>query len=145
MVYHFKLYIVIFYSFNSPNVFVQQCSKLHLSHTQNMRNMVFQIVPKLSYDAMKEFRREQKAMKQKQDNPNEREDQNDMTSILLQKQKQDTLKKRCAMNKINNIKLMQEMAGKKVVYGMPIQFMHVDSGYFLQLAKRISQGDRKCQ
>jgi hypothetical protein len=33
--------------------------------------MVFEIVPKLSYDAMKELRRERKAIKAKSENPNE--------------------------------------------------------------------------
>lgn len=33
----------------------------------------------------------------------------------------------------------------KVHYGMPIQLMHVDSGFFIQHAKRISHIDRSCQ
>lgn len=49
------------------------------------------------------------------------------------------------INKINNEKLIQNMTGRKVTYGMPIQLMHLDSGYFLQYNKRISELDRQCQ
>ena len=45
-------------SFNAASVHVQQCSKIHISHTQNFRNMSFTVLPKLNYDAMKELRRE---------------------------------------------------------------------------------------
>lgn len=55
--------------FNSPEVYIQSCSKLHCSHIPNIRNMVFQITPKLSYDAEKEFRREMKSIKQKEGDP----------------------------------------------------------------------------
>jgi hypothetical protein len=50
-------------SFNASNVYMQECSKIHISHTQNLRNMAFQVIPKLNYDAMKEIRREEKALK----------------------------------------------------------------------------------
>jgi len=44
--------------FSSPELFVQECSKIHLSHVPNLRNMIFEIVPKLGYDPMRELRRE---------------------------------------------------------------------------------------
>ena len=50
-------------SFNSPKLFLQYCSKLHRSHIVNVRNMVFEVVPKLSYDSCKEYKREMKALK----------------------------------------------------------------------------------
>lgn len=49
--------------FNSPKLFLQYCSKLHRSHIVNVRNMVFEVVPKLSYDSAKEYKREMKAIK----------------------------------------------------------------------------------
>lgn len=48
-------------------------------------------------------------------------------------------------NTNNNNKLMQDMHGKRIIYGMPIQLRHVDSQYFLQYTKKISQNDRQCQ
>lgn len=51
--------------FNSPKLYIQHCSKLHRSHIVNVSNFVFEIVPKLSYDCMKEWRRDKKAQKLK--------------------------------------------------------------------------------
>ena len=51
--------------FNAPRLYVQHCSKLHRSHIVNVSNFVFEIVPKLSYDCMKELRRDRKAQKLK--------------------------------------------------------------------------------
>ena len=45
---------------------MQQCSKLHRSHIVNARNMVFEVVPKLSYDSQKEYKREIKQQKMKE-------------------------------------------------------------------------------
>ena len=47
-------------SFNSPLITVQKCASMHISHVFNLRNMVFEILPKLTYDAMKELRHEKK-------------------------------------------------------------------------------------
>lgn len=51
------------------------------------------MVPKLSYDAMKEYRREEKAVKQSNENPNERGrgDVNQNQVIMLQQKKRATL------------------------------------------------------
>ena len=49
--------------FNSPKIYLQMCSQLHPSTVINNRNLVFQIIPKLGYDAMKEFKREMKQSK----------------------------------------------------------------------------------
>ena len=44
---------------------MQHCSKLHRSHIVNVSNFVFEVIPKLSYDCMKEWRRDKKAEKLK--------------------------------------------------------------------------------
>lgn len=46
--------------FNSPKLFLQSCSRLHRSHIINVCNLVFEVVPKLTYSSMKEMRREGK-------------------------------------------------------------------------------------
>jgi hypothetical protein len=53
--------------FNSPQIYLQVCSKLHDSHFQNQRSMLFQVVPRLSYDALKELRREEKQKESRSD------------------------------------------------------------------------------
>lgn len=55
------------------------------------------------------------------------------------------LKRRLIAQGQNNITIMNEWFGKKVLYGQNIQLMHVDSGYFLQHAKKVSELDRSCQ
>ena len=125
--------------FNSPEIFLQQCSKLHNSHIFNVNSMVFEVVPKLSYDAMKEQRREAKALQTRTENPNNQGfDQNDVQEVLVQQTRMQTLEKRVKMNDENNTRYRQAMLGRKVMYGQPIQLMHVDSGYFIQHAKRVS-------
>ncbi len=47
--------------FNSPELKLYECSKLHRSHIINVRNMIFQMIPKLSYDPHGELKRELKA------------------------------------------------------------------------------------
>ena len=62
----------------------------------------------------------------------------DPNLLLVQMQKQETLERRVKNNETNNNKLILDLHGRRVSYGQPIQLMHVDSGYFLQFAKRVS-------
>ena len=59
-------------SFNSREIYLQQCSKLHNSHIFNMRNMVFRVMPRLSYEAIRSARREMKLKLQREENPDDR-------------------------------------------------------------------------
>lgn len=129
-------------SFNAPDVYLQQCSKLHSSHTYNMRNMAFKVVPKLGYDSYKDHRREVKAVKARESIPNLTGAPEE--NVLLMQQKWETHERRMNLNKINNDKYIDMMNKRKVTYGMPIQLMHVDSGYFLTMTKSLSQTDRSC-
>ena len=54
------------FGYNSKELFMQQCSKLHRSHILNMRNFVFQVMPKLTYESSKQMRREKKTKKMNQ-------------------------------------------------------------------------------
>jgi hypothetical protein len=65
--------------------------------------------------------------------------------MMLQAQRWEVLERRKLANHENNLKTMSDMFGQRVYYGQPVQLMHVDSGYFLQHAKKISQVDRTCQ
>ena len=123
--------------FNSPKILVQQCSKIHCSHIPNLRSMVFQVIPKLGYDPMRELRREKKAINQRamskqldggQDDCNEDRMKNE---ILLQHEKTRMLEKRIEQQNLNNLRWIKKQRGKKILYGTSIQMMHVDSGMYL--------------
>lgn len=83
--------------------------------------MVFEVVPKLSYDAMREWRREAKAVKARNENPNyDLGDQNDVQQMMLQQKRWETLEKRVKQNNENNSKYRKLTYGRKVMYGQPI-------------------------
>ena len=104
--------------FNSPEIYIQQCSKLHNSHIFNSRSMVFEVVPKLSYDAMREYRREVKAANTREQNTqNEGFEQSDVQQIMIQQKRLETLEKRVKVNDENNAKYQKAMLGRKVMYG----------------------------
>ena len=86
-------------------------------------------MPKLAYDAMRELRREKKKIIHNDESPSSQ--QKDPNELLVQLQKQETLERRVKNNETNNKKLIQDLHGRRVSYGQPIQLMHVDSGYFL--------------
>lgn len=52
------------FSFQCKDVFIQKCDPKHLKLMPNLRNMVFKIMPKLVYDATREFNKEKKAYDQ---------------------------------------------------------------------------------
>ena len=79
--------------FNAPKLYLQKCSQLHQSHIVNLSNLVFEIVPKLDYGMMKEFRRDKKAQKLKsasgiKDSPED---------VLIFNQKMKMLEKRISL------------------------------------------------
>ena len=49
------------------------------------------------------------------------------------------------INTHNNQSTLAHFFGKKVTYGMPIQLMHLDSGFYLQHAKKVSELHKGCQ
>jgi hypothetical protein len=55
------------------------------------------------------------------------------------------LKKRIIINEHNNNVTIKHFFGKRVTYGSPIQLMHVDSGFFIQHAKKVSELHKGCQ
>lgn len=127
--------------FNSPKLQIQHCAKLHRSHIVNVRNFVFEVVPKLSYDSMKEWRREKKAQKLKEiSNVKDPHKEDEGAQTLKAKM----LDKRIKTQDQGNENWIQMMRGKKVLYGTQIQLRHKDSGMYLQHAKRCSQVDRNC-
>ena len=48
-------------SFNVQDVYIQRCTPETIKLMPNMRNMVFKIMPKLVYDATREYNKEKKA------------------------------------------------------------------------------------
>lgn len=138
--------------FSTPELFVEKCSKLHPSNVVNLRNMVFQVIPKLGYDPMRELKREQKATKARELNEqlkqgdNKQEEQRELSpaEILLVQEKTRMLQKRIEQQHVNNDRWIKLLAGKKIMYGKQIQLMHVDSGMFLQYSKKTSDYDRTC-
>ena len=80
-----------------------------------MRNMVFQVIPKLGYDSMRELHREMKAIKAKELNK-EIEDGNgggtakeiDSQEILAQTNKFNMLNKRIEKQEASNKKWIQK-------------------------------------
>lgn len=82
--------------------------------------MVFQIVPKLNYDAMRELRREHKLQNQKAQDPNLKYEDKSVEQMILQAQRWETLERRKQINHENNLKYMADQFGQKVYYGHPI-------------------------
>ena len=54
------------------------------------------------------------------------------------------MRKRITINIANNVDTIDFFFGKKIKYGMPIQLMHVDSDFFLQHAKKVSELHKGC-
>ena len=54
------------------------------------------------------------------------------------------LQKRITQQISNNEQWIRIQNGKKITYGTPIQLMHVDSGMFIQYAKKTSNFNRYC-
>jgi len=48
------------YRFNVSDVFIQKCSPATIKLMPNMRNMAFRVMPKLVYDATREYNKEKK-------------------------------------------------------------------------------------
>lgn len=67
-----------------------------------------------------------------------------LDEIKIQKLKEEALKKRIKINLSNNIDTIDKSFGKQVMYGQPIQLMHLDSGFFLQHAKKVSELHKGC-
>jgi hypothetical protein len=118
--------------------------------------MIFEIVPKLGYDPMREKRRETKILKQRelQDQINRGGDLGEnadakpemsIDMVILIKERFRMLERRIEQQGINNERWIKQNRGKKVLYGTPIQLKHVESGMFIQLAKKTSTIDRECQ
>jgi hypothetical protein len=53
------------YRFQNFDVFIQKCLPNHLKLMPNLRNMVFKVMPKLVYDATREYNKEKKAFDQR--------------------------------------------------------------------------------
>ena len=66
---------------------------MHISHVFNLRNMVFEILPKLTYDAMKELRREKKAREEAERQKDQHRENNvmDPSEIMAQQLKMATI------------------------------------------------------
>ena len=117
---------------------MQQCSKLHNSHIYNVRNLVFRVMPRLSYEAIRSYRRELKRQFQQAENP-DRYKRVPPEEYAQQQEKEQQLVTRKKKNIRLNERHYHGMKGQKVTYGQTIQLMHVDSGFYLQNSKRSSQ------
>ena len=99
-----------FDSFNSPKLFLQYCSKLHRSHIVNVRNMVFEVVPKLSYDSAKEYKREMKTLKAQQANKKNQGSNDAVPPLdLMQQEKFSILQRRIEQQNIANQRWIEKM------------------------------------
>ena len=52
------------YSYQSTDIYVQKCSPDAIKLMPNIRNLVFKVMPKLVYDATREYNKEKKAYDQ---------------------------------------------------------------------------------
>ena len=93
--------------------------------------MVFEVVPKLSYDAIKEMRREIKLIKAREENTDEGQEPVSPEQFEIRKKRMETLEKRVKQNHDNNLKYIEAVKGRRVLYGQYIQLRHVDSGYYI--------------
>jgi hypothetical protein len=104
--------------------------------------MVFRVTPSLSYDAFRLWRRNQKYLKSRKENPSI--PKMTVEELQIQQAKEDSLRKRIIINEHNNHVTIKHFFGKRVTYGSPIQLMHVDSGFFIQHAKKVSELHKGC-
>lgn len=103
-----------------------------MSNIFNVRNMVFRIMPRLSYEAIRSARREMKLQLERKENPDAKwADKKTTEDMRIQSEKDAQLKKRKQKNVEQNVLYYESMKGRKVTYGSTIQLMHSDSGYFL--------------
>lgn len=101
-----------------------------LSIVNNYRDFVFQVWPKLNFEAHKEYR---KALRNKKkydvmknsNDPAERDLAQDYELNLLK------LWTRCEEEKLANLATFKTFSGQTVTFGSEIQLMHKDSGLFL--------------
>lgn len=113
----------------------------NLALIRNYRDFVFQIWPRLNYEAHKEYRKHLKdrakyMKKKKSDNLKDREIANEYENTLAK------LYSRTREEKTANDMMIETERGKTVCYGSEVLFMHVDSGLFMTGKVTTSESDK---
>lgn len=111
-----------------PNPLSEDSAKKILA-INNYSNLVFQIWPKLNFEANKEYNKLKKSQKMlKIIESEEAGNQTDMDVLL---QRIEKMKKRKQDEIDSNNLLLESYLNREVTYGSEIQLFHVDSKYFL--------------
>ena len=58
---YYLIFLIHYNRFNMTDVFIQKCTPQTIKLMPNIRNMVFKVMPKLVYDATREYNKEKKA------------------------------------------------------------------------------------
>jgi len=104
-------------------------SKAHLT-IKNYSNLIFQIWPKLNFEANKEYQKLLKSHKVLQQMAAS-DDANDKTDILLLAERIEKMEKRKDDENESNQALLESYLNLDVTYGSEIQLYHLDSHSFL--------------
>ena len=98
-----------------------------------MRDFVFQVVPRMNYDAYKEYSTFKKYFEKVGSNATQQD-----------KIKMDQLKKKLTEESTMNQKIYQRRTGEEVAYGDELQLLHYDSKSFLEGSKLCADIDKSC-
>ena len=104
-----------------------------------MRDFVFQVVPKMNYDAFKEYNTFKKVFDKAQAAPGAKS-----TVSQSDKIKMGTLTKKLQEEISINKKQYMRRMGESVSYGDEIQLLHYDSKSFVEGSKSCAEIDKSC-
>ena len=110
-------------------------------YNRNMRDFVFQVVPKMNYDAFKEYLNFKKYF--------DKISGVGVPGAESQASSQDKIKmgnlnKKLAEETSMNKKIFERRSGEFVAYGDEIQLLHYDSKFWLEGSKNCSEIDKSC-
>lgn len=103
----------------------------------NLRNCVFQVLPKLSYDAIRELKSYMKKTQGTRPGMGKDERQED-------KKRLESYEQRVKTEDEMNDKIIHALAGEYVTYGQEIQLRHMPSNMLLKVKKESADADRSC-
>jgi hypothetical protein len=120
--------------FTKTSVFIQVNFRKSHTYLRNMRDFVFQVVPRMQYDAFKEYQQFKKTL----------EKAGKANASHADKIKMGQLNKKLQEEILVNKKIFDRRTGEVVQYGEEIQLQHYDSKSFLEGSKNCSEVDKSC-
>jgi hypothetical protein len=123
--------------FTDPDCYVQEASDEDLMLLANKRHMIFQILPKLSYENQREldkYREEKSHSASHFKSEMHEEEKQILMNLELRAKAEEDL----------NEKTIHQRAGENLTYGQEVQLRHMSSGMLLSVSKEKAKGDKSC-